>query len=113
MKLVQPDAMTDRDTRLLALEDRISKLENVLASSAARIEPDTLYTVAKASLFLACSGRNVYELMVSGELARTRVGAGSHGFRIRGSDIVAFMDSRREGGPQPRGAFNFLKNRPA
>jgi excisionase family DNA binding protein len=96
--------------RIEELEARIKDLEQLLRGPS-RIEPDVLYTVAEASRLLGCGGVNVYNLLDSGDLARTRIGAGRKGFRVRGSDLLAFLEARREGGPQPRGGFKYLKPR--
>ena len=47
----------------------------------------------------------------SGDLARTKVGAGKKGLRVMGSDLLAFLESRREEGPKPQGTFKYLKMR--
>lgn len=75
------------------------------------IEADQLYTVAELAAMLRCSIENVYNLLSSGQLARTSIGSGKKGFRIRGKDISEFLDSRREGGPKPNGTLKYLKLR--
>lgn len=75
------------------------------------VDPDQLYKVPDVTAMLSCSPANVYNLLKSGDLATTKIGAGKAGFRVRGSDILAFLDSRREGGPQPQGTFKHLKFR--
>jgi excisionase family DNA binding protein len=94
--------------RIQELEARIATLESMLKPAPTRIEPDVLYTVTHAADFLGCGKTNVYELLLTGEMARTRVGAGKKGLRVRGSDLLLFLDSRREGGPAPRGTFKHL-----
>jgi len=76
------------------------------------IEPDRLYLVAEVADILRCGRTNVYDLLSEGALARTTIGAGKRGMRVRGSDLLAFLDSRREGGPSPKGAFKYLRARP-
>jgi hypothetical protein len=73
------------------------------------IEPDRLYLVAEVADILRCGKTNVYDLLGEGSLARTTIGAGKKGLRVRGSDLLAFLDARREGGPSPRGSFKYLK----
>lgn len=97
------------DYVVYGLHERIKRLEELVGKSCARIEMDALYKPAVVASFLSCGKTNVYELLNSGELARTRIGAGISGVRVKGSDIAAFIDSRREGGPQPRGTFKYLK----
>lgn len=75
------------------------------------IGPDRLYLVAEVADILRCGKTNVYDLLEKGALARTNVGAGHKGLRVRGSDLLAFLDDRREGGPSPRGSFRFLRPR--
>jgi hypothetical protein len=75
------------------------------------IEPDRLYLVAEVAGILRCGKTNVYDLLGERALARTTIGAGKRGMRIRGSDLLAFLDARREGGPSPKGAFKYLKGR--
>jgi hypothetical protein len=90
------------------LEQRLEALERLVSADVCRIQPDVLYRVGQTAAFLGSGLSNTYDLLLSGELARTRIGAGSKGLRVRGSDILAFLDSRREGGPRPQGAFKFL-----
>lgn len=75
------------------------------------IDSDQLYTVDEVAGILRCGKTNAYDLLTSGELARTPIGAGKKGLRVRGQDIVAFLDSRREGGPKPQGSFKYLKRK--
>lgn len=93
--------------RLEELEERIESLEMLVRRQP--INPDCLYTPAEVATWLRCGKTNVYELMLGGELASTRVGSGKAGKRIRGSDIAAFLDERTDGGPGSRGDFKFLK----
>jgi hypothetical protein len=72
------------------------------------IEPDRLYLVAEVADILRCGKTNVYDLLGAGTLARTTIGAGKKGLRVRGSDLLAFLDSRRAGGPRPLGSFKYL-----
>src|SRR4051812_32914291 len=95
------------ESRLTELEERIARLERRLAQPA--LEPTTLYTMAEVAERLRCGKTNVYDLVDEKALAVVRVGAGNGGLRVRGSDLIDFLDSRREGGPSPRGRFKHLK----
>jgi hypothetical protein len=76
------------------------------------IDPDQLYTVDEVASILRCSRTNAYDLLSTGQLARTPIGAGKKGMRVRGKDITAFLDHRREGGPPPTSiALKHLKGR--
>ncbi len=105
LRAVQPSADS---AKIAELEERIQALEQLLSADVCRILPDVLYSVSQTAGFLGCGKSNAYDLMLSGELARTRIGAGSKGLRVRGSDILAFLESRREGGPRPQGTFRHL-----
>ena len=91
---------------LIELERRIAALEAIAIKMP--IETDSLYTPAEIAERLRCSKTNVYELIGSGELAFTRIGASKKGFKIKGSDLAAFLESRKEGGPKPRMNFKRL-----
>jgi hypothetical protein len=97
------------DDRLSRLEERVAALERILKPSTSRIEPDVLYTPSEVGDLLGCSRTNAYDLLMSGELAKTCIGAGKKGIRVMGSDILAFLESRKEGGPSPKGSFKYLK----
>ncbi len=73
------------------------------------INPDTLYVPAEVAGMLRCGKTNVYDLIKSGDLAVTKIGAGSAGMRVKGSALQAFLEARTEGGPKPKGRFKFLK----
>lgn len=107
------------ELRIIALEARIAVLESLLTNSerttaattaTPSIDPDTLFTAQEAAERLRCGKTNVYDLWESGELAVTNTGAGKKGKRVRGSDLIAFLDSRKEGGPQPKSRFKHLKS---
>ena len=98
------------EEKVIELEERVAALERLLRGTT-RIEADVLYSVAEATAFLGCGLANTYSLLTSGELAKTPVGAGKKGIKVRGSDLLAFLDARREGGPRPQGSFKFLKSR--
>lgn len=100
--------MTDR---FEDLEGRIAALERAAQGDSARIEPLRLYDPAEAAALLGCSRANLYNLMQSGALARRAIGAGKKGFKVMGSDLLAFLDSRKEGGPAPEGSFKYLPRR--
>lgn len=72
------------------------------------IDPDTLYLVAEVATLLRCKKTNIYDLLRKGGLAKTCVGVDRGGLRVMGSDLLAFLASRREGGPESRGTFKFL-----
>jgi excisionase family DNA binding protein len=97
----------DGDRCVAELEGRIAVLERVLATRS--IDPDQLYTPKELAERLTCGKSNVYELMKSGEIATTRVGAGMRGLQVRGSDITAFINARTEGGSAPRSTYKHLK----
>ncbi len=109
-RLREPEDKAKNSDRLQELEDRVAALERITKPTAVRIDPDLIYTATETAAILCCSKTNVYNLMLSGELARTSVGAGKKGLRVRGSDLLHFLDSRREGGPAPRGDFKYLEN---
>ena len=67
----------------------------------AKIEPDAIYTAKEVAEMLRCGLTNVYKLAKDGHLAVIRIGTGTKGFRFRGSDLLAFLDDRKEGGPSP------------
>lgn len=94
--------MSDLDdlmARVAALEEIVLRLP---------INQDRIYTPAQVADWLQCSTTNVYRLIDSGELAYTRIGASKKGFKIKGSDLLAFLESRKVGGPKPRMAFKRL-----
>jgi excisionase family DNA binding protein len=108
------DNLPIRCAACAALEARVAELEKRLGMApTAAIDADALYTAQEAAERLRCGKTNVYDLMESGELAVTRTGAGRKGLRIRGSDLLAFLDARKEGGPRPRMAFKRLGGRSA
>lgn len=98
--------MTELDARITAIELRLSGQSDAVLS---RIASTALYTPQEVADILRCGKSNVYELITSGELAVIRVGAGKHGMRIKASDIDAFLESRRTGGPTAPGGFKHLK----
>ena len=67
-----------------------------------------LYTPSEVAERLGCGKTNVYDLIESAALAVTRIGAGSRGMRVRGSDITDFLEARKEGGPSPRSTYKHL-----
>lgn len=95
------------DQKMIELEERIANLERLLKGPS-RIEPDVLYSVAEVAAYLGCGKSNAYDLLLSGDLAKTPIGAGRKGLRVRGSDLLRFLDTRREGGPAPQGSFKHL-----
>jgi excisionase family DNA binding protein len=99
--------------RFSELEDRVAALERITKPAVSRIDPDQFYTVAEAAALLGCGKTNVYDLLLSGELAKTCIGAGKKGLRVRGSDLLQFLDSRREGGPAPRKSLGGGSSDPA
>jgi excisionase family DNA binding protein len=73
------------------------------------IEPDRVYTLDEVAELLRCSRANVHRLALKGQLASVRIGAGNAGYRVLGRDLLAFLESRRSGGPQPNGAIKHLE----
>lgn len=65
------------------------------------IHADRLYLAAEVATILRCGKSNVYNLALSGAIAKTSIGSGKKGFRFKGSDILLFLDDRKEGGPSP------------
>lgn len=91
------------------LEGRVAELEAVVIATAPRIDPNGIYTVQEVAKLLRCGQTNVYELASSKQLAVVQVGAGKKGFRVRGSDLLAFLDSRKVGGPEPQKQYRHLR----
>lgn len=73
------------------------------------INPTELYTVQEVTEFLKCGKSTVYNLVGSGALAVTKIGAFGGGVRVMGSDIEAFLGSRKSGGPQPKMNLKYVK----
>ena len=71
------------------------------------INPSELYTVKEVIGLMKCGKSTVYNLINSQELASIRIGAFGGGVRVMGSDIEAFLGSRKTGGPQPKMASAF------
>lgn len=94
------------DDRIAQLEERITRLES---SARKVIDAEAIYTPSEVCEILKCGKSNVYDLLTSGALAVTKIGAGRHGFRVKGSDLSAFLSDRTAGGPSPRSAFKYLK----
>jgi hypothetical protein len=109
---VPPTGKTDVTGKLFEIEERLGALERLVRPAVSRIEPDALYLVTEVAALMGCSKTNVYELLLAGDLAKTSIGVGTKGLRVRGSDVLSFLDSRREGGPRPQGTFKYLKVRP-
>jgi excisionase family DNA binding protein len=65
------------------------------------IESSAIYTAKKVAEFLRCGLTNVYKLAKDGHLAVTQIGTGTKGFRFQGSDLMAFLEDRKSGGPSP------------
>lgn len=65
------------------------------------IDPESFYKPQEVANTLGCSLANVYNLMRSAQVARTKIGAGKTGFRIRGSDLLTFIEEATWGGPMP------------
>src|SRR4051812_28152499 len=92
----------------VALAARVAALEARLAEPPRDvIDPGTLYVAKEAAGLLRCSLANVYDLIESQSIAVVSTGVGKKGFRLRGADILAFLESRKTGGPKPA---KFLKN---
>jgi excisionase family DNA binding protein len=73
------------------------------------IEPNAIYTVAEVAARLRCGKTNVYDLISQRDLAVIRIGAGRGGIRVMGSDLLAFLASRREGGAEPKKKYRHLQ----
>jgi hypothetical protein len=58
------------------------------------IEPDRLYRVNELIEILRCSKTNAYDLITRGDIRRTSVGSRGKGFRVRGSEILRFLEAR-------------------
>jgi excisionase family DNA binding protein len=108
---------TTDQLRLAAIESRLSELEALIregvippATRKPRLEADRLYSAREVAEVLRCGKTNVYDLIDSGQIAVTRIGSGKKGIRVRGEDVTAFLDDRREGGPAPKTKFKFLKS---
>jgi excisionase family DNA binding protein len=95
------------ESRLTALEERLARLEQKLGQVP--VDPDLLYTMAEVAERLRCGKTNVYGLVDEKALAVIRVGAGKGGLRVKGSDLQAFLDSRKTGGPKPEFKFKNLR----
>lgn len=74
----------------------------------AQINPTELYTVKEVTEFLKCGKSTVYDLIKSDALAVTKIGAFGGGVRVMGSDIEAFLGSRKTGGPTPKMSYSRL-----
>jgi len=95
------------------LEARIAQLEAELATfktaEVPPIHPNAIYKVAEATQRIRGGKTNVYDLCKSGQLAHFNIGLGRKGIRVRGSALIAFIESREEGGPAPKQSFKYLK----
>jgi hypothetical protein len=116
-KAITGDPSTSEQLRFAAIEARVAQLEAVLqgghtrqAASRPGIDPELLYKVQDVAEFLLCGKTTVYDLIGSGQLAVTLIGSGRKGMRVRGEDLIRFLDDRRAGGPGPRTKFKYLKN---
>ncbi len=93
------------------LEARVEALEarqDALVPETPPIDPNTLYVAKEASKRIRCNSSHIYSLIASGDLASIRIGHGQGGLRVLGSDLLAFLNSRRQGGPEPRMNFKRL-----
>lgn len=73
------------------------------------IRPTELYTVKEVTEFLKCGKSTVYNLINSQAIAVIKIGALGGGIRIMGSDIGAFLDSQKSGGPQPKMNLKYVR----
>lgn len=105
----QSNTNGDLNTRLAAIESRLAALEREPDNKARAIDPERIYTVNEVSVILVCGKSNAYDLIRSGTLASVKVGTGNAGVRILGRDILAFIESRRSGGPSPSITFKNLR----
>jgi excisionase family DNA binding protein len=67
----------------------------------AKIEPDAIYTAKEVAALFRCGMTNIYKLANDGDLAVIKAGVGTKSFRFQGSDLLAFLEERKEGGPSP------------
>jgi hypothetical protein len=91
------------------LERRIEALEQERLRAGTAIVSSRLYTVFEACQILQCGKSNVYDLLNNQMIARIDVGVGKSGVRILGRDLLAFIESRRSGGPQSTITFKHLR----
>lgn len=105
----QSNTNGDLNARLTAIERRLTALEREIDNKAITIDPSRLYRVNDVAQIFDCGKSNVYELIKSGAIATVSVGAGNSGVRVLGRDILAFVESRRSGGPAPTIAIKNLR----
>jgi Helix-turn-helix domain len=75
------------------------------------IDPEYFYKPQEVAAGLRCSKTDVYDLMKVGKLARLHLGVGKSGFRVRGRDLINFIENNTEGGRPPKMNFKYLRNR--
>lgn len=94
-------APNSESSRIAELERRLSAIESTLGRPDVHIDPSKIYTAINIGHILQCGKSNVYDLLRTGALASVAVGSGKSGLRVLGADILAFISSRRTGGPRP------------
>ncbi len=104
----KPDRLDDLEERLSTLEARLKASESQGSAECGPIEPIRLYTMSEVASRLRCGLSSVYQLAEGGDLAVTRLGA-KKGLKVTGSDLFAFLESRREGGSKPPDVMTRLK----
>jgi excisionase family DNA binding protein len=72
------------------------------------MDRNALYTIQDVADLLRCERESVCALLRKGVLLRRGVAPGRKILRISGDDLLAFLESRRSGGPQPRMAYKRL-----
>jgi excisionase family DNA binding protein len=115
-KAMPTSILTTDQLRFAAIEARLAEIEASLREGShltvapkPSIENDVLYNVQEVAQALRCGKTNVYDLIESGQLAVTKIGNSKKGMRVRGADLITFLDARKEGGPAPSTKYRFLK----
>lgn len=102
-----PEAFrSDLERELIRIRELLTHEQNNIIPS---IDPEAIYNVKQVALRLDCKLTNVYDLINSRQLAHVPMGAGKKGIRVLGRDIIAFIESRRTGGPKPKSSYKYLK----
>lgn len=105
-----PPSLEELHARLTALEARLAA-DDAPPGEMPPINPKTLYEVKHVARRLRCGDKNVYLLIHSGKLAALRVGPTGKGYRVLGSDLIAFIEANKEGGPGPEMTYKHLNLR--
>ena len=82
-----------------ALAKRCEKVEARIGARTLPIEPDRLYKPSEVAARLRCGKGNVHDLADSNLIRHHLIGTDGHMRpRFRGSDILAFLCAKEEGG---------------